>query len=235
LSPSVRQWIHRLKQPRVVHLPFPRLDPVSRFGFERGQPIDRYFIEKFLQKNRESIRGVCLEVRDDSYTRQFGGAQVTRSDVLDIDTGNARANIYGDLRRLTNVPADSYDCIILTQVLQYIDDPRAAIGEAYRILKPGGCLLATVPMLGRLDDRGVIDFWRYTPNSARHVLETAFPASQFEVATWGNMLTSVAFLMGLAREDLRHSQLNHVDPYYSCVISIRAIKPPGGGTRQGDN
>lgn len=220
----MRQWLHRLKRPRVGHLPIRRLTPISRFGFERGQPIDRYFIERFLDQSREAIGGVCLEVRDDSYTRRFGGDRVTRCDVLDIDEKNARATIVGDLRRLTNVAADSYDCIVLTQVLQYIDDPCAAVAETFRILRPGGTLLLTVPMVGPLDERGVTDYWRYTDTSVRHLLERHFSAADLEIRTWGNMLTCVAFLMGLAQEDLRPAQLNHVDRTYSNTISARAVK-----------
>jgi SAM-dependent methyltransferase len=225
VTPELRQFIQRLRKPRLGHLPIRRLRPASRFGFDRGQPIDRYYIERFLDENRASIRGVCLEVQNDSYVRRFGGDQVTHCDVLDVDTKNARATIHGDLRKLTQVRPDTYDCVILTQVLQYVDDAHAAVAETYRILKTGGVLLATVPMVGPLDDKGVVDFWRYTPNSFPWLLGRTFPREHIQTRTWGNMCTSVAFLMGLAIEDLRPSQVQFVDKTYSNIISARAVKP----------
>jgi hypothetical protein len=60
-----------------------RLTPFRRgYGYDRGRPIDRYYIETFLEKKRSFIQGRVLEIGDDSYTRTFGGDQVTRSDVL---------------------------------------------------------------------------------------------------------------------------------------------------------
>src|SRR5688572_7108759 len=42
----------------------------SDFGFARGGPVDRYYIESFLNKPRARIGGRVLEVGDDTYTRR---------------------------------------------------------------------------------------------------------------------------------------------------------------------
>src|SRR3954452_17335664 len=59
-----------------------RETPLSRFGFDRGLPIDRFYIEQFLHTHRADIRGRVLEIEDDGYTRQFGSSAVEQSDVL---------------------------------------------------------------------------------------------------------------------------------------------------------
>jgi hypothetical protein len=57
-----------------------RLTPISRsFGYDRGQPIDRYYIANFLGRHSGDIRGHVLEIGDDRYTRRFGGDRVTHS------------------------------------------------------------------------------------------------------------------------------------------------------------
>lgn len=225
LPPSTRQLIRRIRKPRLGHLPFTRLNPISRqFGYDRGQPIDRYFIERFLDQGRAYIRGVCLEVRDSSYTRQFGGTNVSRADVLDINPNNPSANIHGDLRRLEGVADDAYDCVILTQVFQYIDDLPAAVSETFRILKPGGTLLVTVPFMMPLDDQHAVDYWRLTPNSAKYLLGKHFPQENIEIKSWGCLASSTAFWMGMAQEDLSRAHLAKSDPKYSCTLSIRATK-----------
>lgn len=226
ITPSMRAWINRVQRPRIAHLPIRRLTPASRrYGNERGHPVDRYYIENFLAENRQCVCGACLEVRDDTYTRRFGGSAVGRADVLDIDTSNVKANIHGDLQQLTQVANETYDCVILTQVLQYIEQPAKAVAETHRILRPGGKLLLTAPGISAMDERATADLWRFTPHSIRRLLEQQFPKDQVVIRPYGNMLASVAMLMGLAQEDLRRSQLDHCDTSYSCVIAAQAAKP----------
>ena len=76
------------------------LEPVSRqFGLERGLPIDRYYIEKFLAQHAVDIRGRVLEIGDDSYTRWFGGARVHTRDVLHVNAGIRLQRSLGIWRR----------------------------------------------------------------------------------------------------------------------------------------
>ena len=96
-----------------------RLEPVSTsFGFDRGTPIDRYYIERFLAAHADDIHGRVLEFGDARYTRAFGGERVTRSDVLDLVPSNPNATIVADLTRADDVASDSFDCIVCTQTLQ---------------------------------------------------------------------------------------------------------------------
>ena len=91
-----------------------RLTPISRnFGWERGGPIDRYYIEEFLARHTEHIRGRVLEIQDASYTRRFGGERVSTSDVLSLEEGNPSATIISDLTCADHIPSDSFDCVIL--------------------------------------------------------------------------------------------------------------------------
>ena len=122
-----------------------RLEPISRdFGTDRGLPVDRYYIERFLSQNAGDVKGRVLEIGDRTYTVKYGEDRVTRSDVLHVKPGNPVATIVGDLTDAPHIPDDEFDAIILTQTLQFIYDARAAIGTLHRILKPGGVLLATV-------------------------------------------------------------------------------------------
>ena len=78
----------------------------------------------------------------------------------------------------------------------------------YRILTPGGTLLATFPgisQISRYDMDRWGEYWRFTTLSARRLLEAYFPPSQVSVASFGNVLATVAFLHGLAAEDLAGS------------------------------
>src|ERR1051325_2617634 len=115
-----------------------RIKPINRrFGLDRGRPIDRYFIDSFLARHAMDIRGSVLEVANNTYTMRFGGDRVTKSEILFVEEGNPRATIVADLSSHEHhIPSESFDCIILTQTLQYIYDTRSAIQTLYRILKP---------------------------------------------------------------------------------------------------
>ena len=205
-----------------------RSTPISaRFGFDRGLPIDRYYIEAFLSRHAPDIRGRVLEIGDGAYTRRFGGPQVRRSDVLHAAPGNPAATLVGDLATGAGIPQAAFECIILTQTLQFIYDVPSAIQNVHADLKPGGVVLATVPgisQISRYDMERWGDFWRFTPLSARRLFEGAFAGEALAVEAYGNVLAAVAFLHGLATEELRPRELAHNDEDYPVIITIRAQK-----------
>lgn len=205
-----------------------RVTPISQdWGYVRGQPIDRYYIEKFLSSRSEDIKGHILEVKDNSYTEQFGGRRVTKSDVLHKTEGNPKATIVADLTADNDLPDNTFDCIICTQTLQFIYDVKAAIATLHRILKPGGTLLVTVPTIAQISRADMElwgDYWRFTSLSTRLLFEEVFLPSNVTVQAFGNVLAATAFLYGLASEDLKQKELNHFDPDQEFLITVRAVK-----------
>jgi peptidoglycan/xylan/chitin deacetylase (PgdA/CDA1 family)/SAM-dependent methyltransferase len=205
-----------------------RTTPIARdWGYERGTPVDRYYIEKFLEKHAADISGAVLEVQESDYTRRFGGNRVTKSDVIDLDPSNTRATIVSDLRCAANIATGTYDCVILTQTLHVIDDMASAVTECARILKPGGVLLATLPCASRVSvEYGHDgDFWRVTDAGARCLFSTAFPAENLTVESHGNVFSNLAFLYGFCCEELTTAEFDAFDPYFPMLVSVRAEKP----------
>ena len=204
-----------------------RLTPISRdFGADRGQSIDRYYIEDFLDRHRTDIRGRVLEVANNSYTTRFGGDKVTTSDVLHVQEGNPEATIVANLAS-DDIPGDLFDCVILTQTLPFIYDTRAAVRTLHRILKSRGVLLATLPgisQISRYDMKRWGDYWRFTSLSARRLFEESFPSVDIAIETHGNVLVASAFLYGLAVAELRKKELDHHDPDFEFLLTVRAFK-----------
>jgi SAM-dependent methyltransferase len=159
----------------------------------RGKHIDRFYIERFMEKNSNSIKGVCLEIADNEYTKKFGKPK--ESHILDIDLKNEKADIHGDLRSLPQIASNTFNCLILTQTLQYIDDYHSAIKECHRILKPGGVVLATVPSVSRIGYSGVSgDFWRFTQAGAEYAFRKVFGKVRAEA--FGNARVCIKNLVG---------------------------------------
>jgi hypothetical protein len=62
-KPSAVSVNRRLPGPRVNWGTLRRTSPVSdHYGYDRGQPVDRFHIERFLRDQRNAIRGEVLEV-----------------------------------------------------------------------------------------------------------------------------------------------------------------------------
>jgi SAM-dependent methyltransferase len=220
-----RQRLRRLAQPAWLGT-MRRVTPLStEWGYERGTPVDRYYIEHFLTEHRQAIHGRVLEIKDSSYTQKYG-MNVQQSDVLDIDPTNPQATLVADLAAADAIPADSFDCFILTQTLQLIYNMQAAITHAHRILRPGGVLLVTVPVISRIIPRYGLehDYWRFTNASCQRLFGDLFGAEQVMVQPYGNVLAAIAFLSGIAQEELSQKELETHDPYFPILMGVRATK-----------
>jgi len=223
----VEARLRRLRTPVILGT-LRRTQPLSDWwGSDRGTPVDRYYIERFLDDHRADIHGRVLEVKDPGYTKRFG-AGVSAFDVLDVDATNPHATIVTDLARADAVESGSFDCFVLTQTLQLVPDLRAALGHCRRLLSPGGVLLATMPSVSRLvgPAGGDHDYWRFTPAGCRRLFGEIFGANAVEVRWYGNVLTSIAFLAGMAAEELRRRELDERDDLYPLLVAVRATRLP---------
>lgn len=203
----------------------------DQFGFDRGQPIDRYYIERFLARKSIEIRGRVLEVSNNRYTTQFGGSRVTQSDVLHPDPAWAEATIHADLTDSAALPDAIFDCVILTQTLHLIYDVRAVLRTISKALSPGGTLLITAPSLSRLyhlNEPSYLnldqDSWRFTRWSFGKLLSEFFPLSGIEVNVAGNLAANTAFLYGLAVEEMPPGVLDQIDEENEMLILASAVK-----------
>lgn len=224
------QWqIYKHRPPigRVNWGDLRRLTPISRFWKARGQPIDRYYIENFLAQHADEIRGRVLEIGDRVYTEKFGGDRVSQSDVLYVEEGNPIATIIGDLASGDTIPSEAFDCFILTQTLQYLYDLKSAVKTIYRLLKPGGTVLVTLPNLTPLIDPNWNDcwYWGFTTLSAQKLFEEVFSRENVTVESHGNVMASIAFLQGLSTQEMKQEELDYNDSGYPVLITVRAVKP----------
>jgi SAM-dependent methyltransferase len=239
-SPAKRWLQWSLGRPQVPAVGRVRLGdlrrtrPLSRvWESDRGRPVDRHYIDGFLSVHAFDVRGVVLEIGDRSYTRRFGGDRVGRSEVLSLAPAK-EGTIVGDLAAGTGIPTEAFDCIILTQTLHLIYDVQRATRTLYRILKPGGVVLATIPGISQVSRPDMLrsgDHWRFTSASAYRLFAEIFPRRYLTVQSHGNVLAAMAILQGLAAEELSPRELDVHDPDYEVILTVRAVKPrPSSGS-----
>jgi len=204
-----------------------RVTPIDpNWGFERGTPIDRVYVEAFVGSHAADIRGRVLEIAAPDYTTRFGH-DVERVDILMATEGNPQATIVGDLADAPQIPSDTFDCAVVTQTLQFVYDVRAALATLHRVLVPGGVLLATIPGITKIspiEDEQYGEWWHYTARSAQRLAEEAFGEGNVDVRAYGNVLTAAGFLYGLAASDLKPDELEAHDRLYEVIVGVRAVK-----------
>jgi LmbE family N-acetylglucosaminyl deacetylase/SAM-dependent methyltransferase len=225
---SFRRW--RQRPPRVGRVRFGslrRAEPISRrFGFDRGRPVDRYYIEAFLGEHAADIRGRILEVGNDQYTRQFGH-DIVQTDVLHAPPGKPEATIVADLSSGDGIVSGAFDCVLLTQTLQFIYPVQSVVSTVYRILRPGGVVLVTTPGISQIirpDRQQWGEYWRLTSQSAERLFGEVFGEDAVSVKAYGNVLAATAFLYGLADRELDRRALDTGDADYEVLIGVRAVK-----------
>jgi SAM-dependent methyltransferase len=196
------------------------------FGYDRGGPVDRFYIERFLELNAQVIGKRVLEIGDNSYTMRFGKDRITKSDVLHIDPSNKNATYIGDLGDASQIEDNIFDCIILTQTLHLIYNYNASLRTCYRILRPGGTLLLTVPGISPIDKDEWKDtwFWSFNSNSVDKMLKEVFEDHKVEIAAFGNVFVATAFLYGMGISEVTNEQLQYCDDRYQVIITAKATK-----------
>jgi SAM-dependent methyltransferase len=216
-----------------------RMRPVSgEWGFDRGTPVDRFYVEDFLERfmrrpgyGAGDLTGRVIEVGGDEYARRFAAASADQVDVLHVSAENPQATVVGDLVTGDGIPDEAFDCVICAQTLHVIYDIHAAVATLHGMLKPGGVVLATVPGITRgcVPDRDYWgDYWRLTTQSAERLFADVFGASQVRVETYGNLLSAMGFLQGMAAEEFDEWELRVHDPDYEVLIGVRAQRAPDG-------
>jgi SAM-dependent methyltransferase len=199
------------------------LEPLSdRYGFDRGTPLDRRYIEAFLYERRAAIRGSVLEVEDDTYAASLGSGRITECTVVDIDPSNRRATLIADLEQPDSLPTATYDCIILTQTLHLLRRPGQCVENCYTALRPSGVLLVTAPSVSRVSPTyPEADYWRFTPAGIAELFARHW-RGDFTAHALGNLRSCIGFLLGEVVEDLTDAVIDRHDSRFPLTVAVEA-------------
>jgi SAM-dependent methyltransferase len=209
----------------MLLVPITRVRPYSeRWGFERGRPVDRFYVERFVTAHRADVQGRVLEIQSSSYADALGGPRITSLSILDLDPGNHKATLIGDLSAPETLAGLTFDCAIVTQTLQFVPDLQRALQNLWNALAPGGVLLLTVPAVSPMAPE-FPDLWRFTPAGLERTLQAAMPEAAVEVAGAGNLSACVSFLLALSVDNVGLKHLRDDDAGFPLVCCGRVVRP----------
>jgi SAM-dependent methyltransferase len=198
--------------------------PASRtFGYDRGQPIHRYYVDRFFQDHAHHIRGHCLEFDRAGYSQTFGKGRTTKIDVMDLDDDNPRATIVADLTKPNAVQSDTFDCIVCVHVLHLVYEADLFTKELHRLLAPGGALLLAVPGTQMIDPDWT-EYRRWTGLGIQTLLGQFFDPTDIVVETYGNSLAAAAEMRGLACDEITPRELHAKDDLFQVEVCGLAVK-----------
>lgn len=223
IAKEIRRERYREENPLISMIAKMPCHPMSRkFGTESGTAVDRYYIEKFLEENKQLIHGSCMEIAEDTYTVRYGEDRVKRAYILHVEETGENA-IRGDLATGEGIYDEMYDCAIITQTLMFIFDVQSAARNIYRMLKRGGTALITVSgisQVSRYDADHWGSYYGFHEDAMRKLFVPLFGEENVEICSYGNVKTAMALLYGLCCEDLQERDYDEDDADYPVIISV---------------
>lgn len=209
-----------------------RLEPLAG-GRQRGTAIVRYYWSSFLDLHRADIRGACLEIGSTATLKSIGSAAVATAEAMDLRAGDGIA-IVADLSRADGVASATYDCFVVPFTMHLIYDVEAALYHAVRLVKPGGVLLVNFPCVDYYFPRGLdmgngaplFVYWMFTPIQVENLLRrVGLPPSAFQITSYGNLFTRVAYQLNLPAEELSAVERTYSDAGHPLLLCARIVRP----------
>jgi hypothetical protein len=149
-------------------------------------PAVRQNIREFVSRSFRHFRpkGPVLDIGSGYRSARWEILSVDPT--LDVKTADLNAafqpDYIVDAADMVGIPEDSFGCVVCTELLEHIQSPEKVIHEIYRVLRPGGLVIFTVPFAVVIHERpDQPDYWRFTPRALRYLLEKFFRDVSVEV------------------------------------------------------
>lgn len=169
------------------------------------QNLDNYVVRKgifsALEASLEDFHGNLLDVGcgkmpykdfiiNNSNVKQYSGLDLEGGKIYD---NAVKPDYYWDGKAMP-FEDESFQTILITEVLEHCAEPELVLKECFRVLDDGGVLFFTVPFIWNLHEVPH-DEYRYTPFSLqRHLKNSGF--RDIEIHATGGWHAAMALMLG---------------------------------------
>ena len=151
--------------------------------------------EALLPRIQQHVRGTFIDLGcGQTPFRPWIEPRVEVYHTLDIQPREGLTYV-ADLTQMPQVPSQTYDSAICLDVLEHTPRPWMALKEIFRILKPGGTLILSVPHLSRIHE-APHDYYRFTYWGLQVLLKDAGFTVQ-EIHPFGGLFTFLGHQVSL--------------------------------------
>ncbi len=137
--------------------------------------IPRTILERHLQDAKIYMKGFLLNAGcgDRTYEHIYGGVsdRQIRFDWPKTVHDKRSIDVFGSIMELP-FSAETFEAILCTEVLEHVPDPQKTLREFYRVMKPGGHAIVSVPLLYQVHE-APYDYFRYTYYGLVHLFHQA--------------------------------------------------------------
>lgn len=129
--------------------------------------VSRMHVDNFYRRNKCYLSDKVLDVGG---TKSYKAGYFNIEDVEYLNIDPATNPDYLSSGENIPVKENLYDAVILSKVLEHLENPEVVLTEIFRVLKPGGTLLITTPFLFKVH-ASPNDYQRWTKFKIANVLK----------------------------------------------------------------
>jgi SAM-dependent methyltransferase len=162
-----------------LHMPTIIKPLLQRVLFNSSRRYLHHFVHEAAATLAPNALVLDAGAGDAPYRHLFVDSRYQSTDFLRVDKQYSDVSYVCDLQ---NIPAQGsrYDLVLLSQVLEHLPEPKLALQEIHRVLKPSGKLWLSAPLYFP-EHEAPYDFYRYTQFGFRHLLtESGFAVERIE-------------------------------------------------------
>ena len=187
---------------------------------DREECFDRWYINDFVERNQESIKGNVLEFcGGEVYAKKYGdqSAKVKMMTSLRHKEINTDADFYADLDDASTLPKEKFDCIIATQVIMYVNNVEQSLINLKSMLKPGGTLILTVPGPLFHHSKNSHHMYSFTEESLKYAVGKVFGGWK-DFKFYGS-LEYVFYMLFWIKRNIQEKPVEH-EYLYTLILGI---------------
>ncbi len=176
------------------------------------------YLKKQLQGVKEGAHILDVGAGEGHFKELYKNLQYTGIDFYPYED----VSVVSDITQRFPFRADAFDCLVLSNVLEHIQEPERMLHECYRVLRPEGKIIILVPFIIKLHQIPY-DFLRYTHFMLAYLLKKA-GFKDIEIEKIGTIYDVQEVMNSNIFSLYRHNLRKHIPNKYARAVPYIFLK-----------